>query len=243
LAGKDPGTGDSATMVACRAAFLGAGHYAPIAELLPDAEGLVVEVGSGTGYYLASVLDRKSGTSGLALDLSKYAARRAAKAHPRAISVVADCWGSLPLGDESVDLLLDVFAPRNPAEFARILRPTGQLAVVTPLPDHLTEIRTPLGMLDVEENKGERVHDVLAPLFDIRGTAELHRTMLLDHAEVENLVGMGPSARHVDPAPQIAALPERVEVTLAVRLGLYAIRCRDRATPGETLPGTAAPSP
>ncbi|GIG57328.1 ubiquinone biosynthesis protein [Longispora fulva] len=222
LAGKDPGTGDSAEMIAHRVAFLGAGHYEPVADLLPaDPGGVIVEVGAGTGYYLGRVLDRSPRAEGLALDLSRYAARRAARAHERAMAAVADCWARLPLADDSVDLVLDVFAPRNVAEFRRVLRPGGRLAVVTPLPEHLGEIREPLGMLAVDPSKAERVSSVTDKDFELVGETELRRTMDLDHPAIAHLVGMGPSAHHTD-AAGVAALPERVSVSIAVRCALYA---------------------
>ena len=52
-------TGDSADMVEARAAFLGAGHYRPIADAIAAGvtQGPVLEIGAGTGYYLATALD------------------------------------------------------------------------------------------------------------------------------------------------------------------------------------------
>src|SRR2546429_9828243 len=51
-------TGDSAQMVDARAGFLAAGHYDFIARALADAvpgtDGLVVDVGAGTGYHLSA---------------------------------------------------------------------------------------------------------------------------------------------------------------------------------------------
>ena len=44
-------------------------------------------------------------------------------------AVVADTWDGLPLADGCVDLVQVVFAPRNPSEFARVLRPGGTLVV------------------------------------------------------------------------------------------------------------------
>src|SRR5437763_2537520 len=72
------GTADTAEMVAARAEFLAAGHYAPLADLVADhadTSGLVVDAGAGTGYYLARVLDRQRGSAGLALDVSAMALR------------------------------------------------------------------------------------------------------------------------------------------------------------------------
>src|ERR1700733_693714 len=65
-----PGTGDSAAMVLAREAFLGAGHYEPVADALSalaaravetrafetgadrGGPGLVLDLAGGTGYYL-----------------------------------------------------------------------------------------------------------------------------------------------------------------------------------------------
>src|SRR5262245_55462167 len=57
-AGRLPHVGDTAAMVADRADFLAAGHYDFIAAALADAartDGLVVDAGTGTGYYLDRV--------------------------------------------------------------------------------------------------------------------------------------------------------------------------------------------
>ena len=87
-------TGDTAAMVADRAAFLAAGHYAPLAALVADwaascVDGLVVDAGAGTGYYLGAVLARRP-SAGLALDSSPHALRRAARVGERVGAVVWD---------------------------------------------------------------------------------------------------------------------------------------------------------
>ena len=112
--GGGTSTADTAAMVQARAAFLGAGHYDALSEAVAAAvgRGPVVDVGAGTGHHLARVLDRVEGP-GLALDLSKHAARRAARAHPRAGAVVADAWRALPVADAVAGTVLSVFAPRH----------------------------------------------------------------------------------------------------------------------------------
>src|SRR4029450_345113 len=96
-----PNAGDTAAMVAARTDFLASGNYEPICRALIGAcsgEGLVVEVGAGTGDYLAGVV-AAGPRRGLALDVSAYAARRAAKAHERIGAVVCDAWQRLPVRD------------------------------------------------------------------------------------------------------------------------------------------------
>ncbi|MER5700695.1 putative RNA methyltransferase [Micromonospora sp. NPDC002296] len=185
---------------------------------------LVVDAGAGTGRHLDAVLAALPDAVGLALDVSKPALRRAAKAHPRAAAALVDTWQRLPLADASTAVLLNVFAPRNGAEFRRVLHPAGALLVVTPTGAHLTELVDALDLLRVDPAKADRVAGSLAAHFEQVGETVLRARLELTRPEVATLVGMGPSAWHTDPAvraARIAALPEPVAVTLAVRLTVH----------------------
>lgn len=227
--GARAGLGDTAAMVAARAAFLDAGHFDPLVsavaqaaqEAAGDEPGGVVEVGAGTGHYLAAALDRMPARAGLALDASRCAARRAARAHPRADAVVCDVWRALPLRDGTARVLIDVFAPRNGVEMARVLAPAGTLLVVTPTERHLAELREPLGMLAVDEHKAERLDAALGPHLVAGRRTEVEAEMELAHSTLRDLAAMGPSAHHSDPAVlerSISALGDRVSVTASVAL-------------------------
>ncbi|MEU2611417.1 putative RNA methyltransferase [Micromonospora sp. NPDC007271] len=185
---------------------------------------LVVDAGAGTGWYLAAVLAALPDAVGLALDVAKPALRRAARAHPRAAAALADTWQRLPLADHSAALLLNVFAPRNGPEFHRVLDPAGALLVVTPAADHLAELVDALDLLRVDPAKADRVAGSLSGHFIADSVGEHRARLALRRTEVSTLVGMGPSAWHTDPArlaERIAALPEPVPVTLAVRIGTH----------------------
>ena len=80
-------------------------------------------------------------------------------------AVVCDAWQALPVADGVAALVLDVFAPRNPPEFRRVLRPGGKLLVVTPTARHLSELVTGLGLLSVDERKPERLEQALGADF------------------------------------------------------------------------------
>jgi len=228
--------GDTSAMVAARDAFLAAGHYAPVAQAVADAlasdgalpPGPVVDVGGGTGWYLAQVLDRLPAAvgvrDGLCLDSSTAALRRAARAHPRVAALGVDVWQGLPLADGCAAAVLSVFAPRNPAEVARVLAPRGRWVVVTPRPEHLQELVGPLGMLSVDARKDDRLAADLAD-FTRTASTDLHHRVELGHGDVRALVGMGPSAHHVadgDLDARLAGLPAVVAVTVAVRVSVYA---------------------
>jgi len=224
-------SGDTAAQVADRVAFLDAGSYAGITAVLTTAvlddgaPGTLLDLGGGTGHHLAAVLDRLPDAAGVVLDSSPYAARRAAKAHPRALAVVADTWARLPVRDGAVDRVLVVFAPRNGPETARVLRPDGRLVVVTPAADHLGELVGPLGLLRVDPDKGARTASSLEPHLRQVAAAAHREELVLDHAAARTLVGMGPHARHLTPdelAARVAALPEPVHVSVAVDVTTWA---------------------
>lgn len=220
------GTADTAPMVAARADFLASGAYRALADELArvcaEAEGLVVDAGAGTGYYLAHVLDAAPSATGLALDVSAVALRRAARAHPRLGAAVWNLWEPWPLGDGVASVLLNVFAPRNGPEFHRVLRPGGLLVVAAPAPDHLRELGDLV--LAVDERKDERLDGTLGEYFTRTGRTEVRRTAELTPRQVRQVVEMGPAAFHLDRGgrrERLDALSEPQVVTVSFTVSTY----------------------
>jgi 23S rRNA (guanine745-N1)-methyltransferase len=224
------GTADTADMVRAREEFLRSGHYAPLAALLAARAQrlfrgrLVVDAGAGTGYYLRTVLDRLPGAVGLAMDVSRFALRRAARAHPRAGAIAWDVWRQLPIRPHTAALVLNVFAPRDGAEFHRILRRDGALLVVTATSRHLDTLVPALGMLSVDADKDARLARSLSPHFRLSRREEHTLRLQLSAAEAEMLARMGPTGHHVRPDEfrrRAAALGEPVEATASFALLTY----------------------
>lgn len=228
--------GDDMDMVNARETYLAMGHFAPFVEAVTGAvqdsldsaslaestPASLLEVGAGTGYYLAHTLDSIAEARGVGLDISPHAAKHLAKCHPRVGAVVADVWERLPIRDESVDAISVVFAPRNPAEFQRVLAPGGQVIVLTPGAGHLDELREPLGILGVEEGKVERMYEQAEGFLEqAADPVDISFPIELDKASVAAQVGMSPSARHISAgelAERMAALPPTLTVTARARL-------------------------
>ncbi len=229
-------SGDDAEMIADRETFLAGGHFAPFveatsdavhdvldaAEVADDATPVICEIGAGTGYYLSHTLDSVAGSRGIGVDVSVHAAKHLAKCHPRIGAIVADAWARLPIQSNSVDAITVIFAPRNAAEFARILKPKGQVIILTPETGHLAELRAPLGIIEVEEGKVDRMIEQAAGHLQQVGESELVEfEMMLDQKSIETQIGMSPSARHIKPealAERIKALPEQMTVTARARI-------------------------
>ncbi|CAM3775416.1 putative RNA methyltransferase [Kibdelosporangium persicum] len=221
------GVGDTKEMVAARDEFLAAGHYAPLARLVAHEaardlrrNALVVDAGTGTGYYLAATLARAPAASGLGMDTSTAALRRAARAHPGIGAVAWDLWKPWPLRAGSADVIMNIFAPRNLAECHRILRPDGTLVVVTPDSMHLSELRTYMDMLEVDADKLTRLDSSLQSQFSLTGRHDCEIELTLDPPDVHRVVHMGPNAYHVPPAA-LAAIRRTLTVTAAFVVSVY----------------------
>ncbi|UNX55349.1 methyltransferase domain-containing protein [Georgenia sp. TF02-10] len=227
VGGKGVTSGDDAAMARARDRFLATGSYARIRQTVVSSasealagKGTVIDIGCGTGYYLAGVLDRNPGAVGLGVDTSVRALRLAARAHERAAVASWDVFRPFPLADHVADIVLDVFAPRNPGEFHRILRPTGRLVVVRPTQRHLVELRERVpAMVTVDPAKEHRLRQALDPLFEVGRTEQVeYPASSLRHEEVIDLMAMTPSARHLSHTdlPDDASLPDRVTVSVLV---------------------------
>ena len=193
-------TGDTREILEARARFLDLGHYRPIMDAVAASVGTVpsasiLDAGSGTGHYLAHVLSVSPDRRGLALDASGHAvAASVARAHSPGL--VANTWKPLPVRSDRADVILCVFAPRNAAEFARILRPDGRLIVVTPGTGHLAELRSAGLVIGMQEGKLEALAAALGTAFERSASATLAHTIDMDATAGSMLAGMGPSGHH-----------------------------------------------
>ncbi len=199
LGGPEPVNADTPAMLAARARVHAAGIFEPVAaQVAAQLAGRtsLLEVGSGTAHYLARALGTDPLAVGLALDVSKAAARAAARADPRIAAVVADVWKPLPVRDRCLDGVLCVFAPRNVPEFARVLRPDGHLVVVTPRPGHLAGLRDRHGLLQVPSDKAEQLIAATSEFFGLLETRVLLRQVQVTAGQAADLIAMGPNAFH-----------------------------------------------
>lgn len=198
--------GDSREMLEARRDLLESGLFDPIAEaiiaasvdtLSDAASPRVADLGCGTGYYAGRLAQALDSALFLAADRSPTAVRMAARSIPRCTGVVLDLWRPLPLRDAIADLAINVFAPRNPPEFARLIRPGGVLVVVVPTADHLTELRASGDLLDIPAGKEAHVTAQLRSAgFSESRPVRVEYRAVVDAAQRGELVAMGPSAHH-----------------------------------------------
>lgn len=210
--------GDRRDMLLARRRFLAAGHYRFLSDALNAvvSEHLrlrarndnitVLDAGCGEGYYLERlqyalrhVLPSFESIQYLGLDIARDAARLAARHYPEIQFMVADTHVLIPCVDASVDVLLNVFAPRNVTEFSRIAAPDGLLVIVIPTSTHLQELRSIVPLLSIQQDKRETVLDTFAVPFWPVDEKSIEHTVELVAEDLQDLVAMMPSIRHLTP--------------------------------------------
>lgn len=208
----------------------------------------ILDAGCGEGYYLGQLGARLAAQAGdgmpllFGMDIAREAARMAASRYLAARFVVADVNARWPFADASMALMLNIFAPRNPIEFARVLAPGGLLLVALPASAHLAELRRIVPLLTIEPDKRERVIERLDGSFALTSAASLEYPLELSGADAALLVRMTPSARHMAPEA-LAGLATRERVCVTASFSLLAFAKRgDEARRGDPASGLPARS-
>ena len=225
---RDPG--DSKEMVAARRRFLESGAYAPIAEAVaravfadtaPDAALACLDAGCGEGWYLRQLAAAagKRRLALLGLDISKWAVQAAAKRDKRAAWVVGSN-ARLPVLAGTLDRVLCLFGFPVYAEFARALRPGGELLQVDAGPDHLRELREVIyPVLKPERRADATPPDGFAPV----ASQTLRFGLTLDGAgRIADLLAMTPHLYRASAEGRArAAALSSITLTVDVRLARF----------------------
>ena len=207
--------GDTRDMLRARRSFLQRGFYSPLSDAINEhihahlanvrRDGAcIADVGCGEGHYLGQLkhhLDHRPEHDSVCyfgIDISKDAAKLAAKKHAGIDFIVANVNEKVLFADNSIQVLTNIFAPRNVAEFDRVIAPDGLLLIVIPGPHHLESLRTepdilPLG---IEPDKQKRVVEQFAGRFKRVTEQIIAFEMRLTGAELVNLVQMTPNYWH-----------------------------------------------
>ena len=162
----------------------------------------ILDIGCGEGYYSRSLQERHPDHSFYAFDLSKESIQLAAKSDQEwKVKWFVGDLARLPLLDQSMDLLLDIFSPANYQEFKRVLAPDGRLIKVIPTATHLQEIRQKVkDHLDQVDYSNEQIIQHFSDHFTIEQSLHCQERFELTPALREALLSMTPLLFHVDPA-------------------------------------------
>ena len=126
--------GDDKLMVESRKNFLNAGFYAPLsdaitAELRAGApeNAVILDAGCGEGYYTVNVKNALNTERVYGIDVSRDAIH-AASLRDKTLRLAVASIFDLPVENESIDVMLNLFAPYDGKEFSRVLKKAGCLS-------------------------------------------------------------------------------------------------------------------
>ena len=192
--------GDDKLMVRARRDFLDKGYYnalrqglvSVVLQYVPADGADILDAGCGECWYTAGVaaaLAQAGIPAHIAgVDISKDALIIGAKRRCGAALAVASVY-RLPVADRSCDMVLNLFAPWAPEEYARVLRPSGVLIRAIPLERHLIGLKEQvydkpyLNTLPELETAG----------FTFEKRLDIHDTITVSPAaDVQNLFKMTP---------------------------------------------------
>ena len=139
--------GDDKLMVNARSAFLGAGFYDTLRNAVTETvrthaneAPTVLDAGCGEGFYTSHIREALGeGASVYGIDVSRDAIHAASKDRKLRLAVASIF--DLPAENESVDILVNLFAPYDAKEFSRVLKEGGTLVRVFPREKHLWELK------------------------------------------------------------------------------------------------------
>ena len=187
----DPG--DTRQQVLSRRAFLESGFYAPISEALNqaaldyNAQGEILDVGCGEGYYSAR-LAAALGAPLTGLDISKEAVRCAAGQY-KAYAWLCATAAHIPVPDGCVGTLSSLFALTLPGEFRRVLRKNGLFLQVLAAEDHLLGLKSIV--YDVLTHKQKNTAPAL-PGFALLESRQIRFDFTAEGEQIQRLFAMTP---------------------------------------------------
>lgn len=215
--------GDTREQVLSRRAFLEAGFYAPISQALNQAaldfsaQGEILDVGCGEGYYSARLAQAMAAPL-TGLDISKEAVRCAAAKYKEHSWLCATA-AHIPVEDGSVGTLTSLFAITVPEEFRRVLRRDGLFFQVLAAEDHL------LGLKSIVYDRLTRKEKDLAPTlpgFQLLDSRPIRFSFQLEGELIRSLFAMTPHLFRIGKAgAQRLAETTRLQDTASCILNVY----------------------
>lgn len=221
--------GDNKLMVNARRDFLEKGYYAPFAQAVAAAavrhlagreKPVLLDAGCGEGYYTAALAEALAPRKPeiLAVDISKFAADKCAKRCKDVRCAVASVY-HLPVGTESCDGVVSLFAPYCGEEYRRVLKPGGVFLMGIPGRFHLWELKEALYDQPYENEVKDYALEGFAFLESIPVEG---RIFLPCNEDIRNLFSMTPYyyKSGVDTDEKLRAL-ERLETRMEFQVLVY----------------------
>ncbi|HGR7457905.1 TPA: putative RNA methyltransferase [Streptococcus pneumoniae] len=189
-----------------RQQILEAGFYQAILDAVSDllasskTTTTILDIGCGEGFYSRKLQESHSEKTFYAFDISKDSVQIAAKSESNwAVNWFVGDLARLPIKDDNMDILLDIFSPANYGEFRRVLSKDGILIKVIPTENHLKEIRQRVqDQLTNKEYSNQDIKEHFQEHFTILSSQTASLTKTITAEQLQALLSMTPLLFHVD---------------------------------------------
>ncbi len=186
-----------------RHCFFRGGYYDHIAEAVVQSvldcgqAEVILDAGCGEGFYSNLLASQIEGQI-LAFDLAADAIKVAARSDKNVKWMVADIT-NIPVKDDSVDCILDVFTPANYGEFARVLKKDGIIIKVVPGENHMRQLREAArDQIRNKEYSNDDVLDYFGDHFQIISRMTASKSLAIGSSDLTDLMKMTPLFFDVD---------------------------------------------
>ena len=162
----------------------------------------ILDAGCGEGFFTSKLVDTSNGTmrNMFAIDIEKEAIVMAARFANNVKCFVGDL-SNIPLKDDTIDIVLNIFSPANYDEFFRVLRGDGIVIKVVPSKDYLVELReSAKGQITDGEYSNELVLNLFGEKLGVVDMKKVTYTLPLSKAQAADFVTMTPLMMNVNKA-------------------------------------------
>jgi len=195
--------GDNKIMMNAREAFLCSGYYDFLIDFIESSikslhvasdtrteNAYLLDLGCGTGYYTRSLL-RNDNINKIGIDISKSGISRASKNDRNSIYIISSNY-DLPIKDNSVEIVINIFSPISINEVKRVLKPGGYFLKVVPAKDHMKEIASLIYESFIPHQSSIETELSLISDLQIIKVEKLEKEILLSGENLYNLISMTP---------------------------------------------------
>ena len=229
---KTNNPGDNKIMLNAREAFLTKGHYDfliegieasinSLDEFTADKDEIIqlLDLGCGTGFYTRNIFKARNFEK-IGVDISKIGIAKAAVKDKKSTYIVGSVF-NVPLANNSLDLLLNIFAPLHLEELKRILKPKGYFVKVIPTGDHMREVAELVYEKFIAHKSSIQEEIEADSLFRIVKVENFKKTIFLSDQDLFNFISMTPYLYKFKEG-QIESLKElSVTISFEVIIGQY----------------------
>lgn len=200
---KKNNPGDNKIMLNARDEFLATGHYDFLIEKIETAINSLnlfsfsnnelthlLDLGCGTGYYTRNIFKEKN-IKKTGIDISKIGIAKASKKDKTSTYIVGSAF-NLPIASNSIDLLLNIFAPIHLDELERVLKLRGYFIKVIPIGNHMREVAELVYENFIPHQSSFQKEIELNSKFEIIKTKDLKKILFLSGQELRNFITMTP---------------------------------------------------